>query len=72
MQKQLEAINYRLTMLKEEGLRSTGDAEDQAQLTAIKALIESGEELSEEQQEYMFELMFWYSQEVERAGEEDA
>ncbi len=66
-EKELQALNYRLEVLEGE-LGFMGAAQEKQELLALKNLIDSSEKLTEEQEDGLAELVFWYENECEMEG----
>jgi hypothetical protein len=66
-EKELQALNHRLEVLEGE-LGFMGAAQEKQELLALKNLIDSGEKLTEEQEDGLAELVFWYENECEMEG----
>lgn len=66
-EKELKVINHRLEVLEGE-LGFAGAAQEKQELLELKELVEKGASLTEEQEEYIAELIFWYENECEMEG----
>lgn len=60
----IEVINHRLAILEGE-LGNAGAAQEKNELLELRALLENNEPLTEAQEDYITELVFWFENENE-------